>query len=76
MIRVFVAAHPAEAHLVKGMLETAGIPCEIRREALFGAAGEVPVFDARPEVWVTDEQAATARELIEAPFADESTGDQ
>ncbi len=58
MIRVFTAQHPAEAHLLKGVLDNAGIETEIRHEALFGATGGVPVNEARPEIWVIDDSRA------------------
>jgi hypothetical protein len=34
MKKVFVARNPAEAHLVKGMLESHGIRAEVQGEAL------------------------------------------
>ena len=71
MIRVFVAQHPAEAHLLKGLLESRGIPSEIRGEALFGSRGEIPFMEALPEVWVlNDGQAAEAVEFLRARSAD------
>ena len=51
MRRVFVAQHPAEAHLLKGLLESNGIPSEVRGEALFGVRGEIPFTEAFPEIW-------------------------
>lgn len=62
---MFIAQHPAEAHLLKGVLDNAGIESEIRHEALFGASGGVPVNEARPEIWVLDEgRAAEAAALL------------
>jgi hypothetical protein len=59
MKKVFVAQHPTEAHLVKGVLETSGIPAIVRGESLFGARGEAPVTpDTLPTVWVTDDNDA------------------
>lgn len=56
MKQVFVAQHPAEAHLVKGVLESQGIGAEVRAEALFGTRGEAPVTpDTLPSVWVLDD---------------------
>ena len=65
MKRIFTARHPAEAHIVKGMLESKGIVSEVRGEALFGARGEIPVWEALPEIWVSEDQANAALENIE-----------
>ena len=55
MTRVYVARHPTDAHLFKGILENEGIAALIRGEALFGARGEAPLtFDTLPSVWVLD----------------------
>ena len=63
MTQVFVAKHPAEAHLVKGLLLAQGIEAEVRGEALYGARGEAPVTpDTCPSVWVLDDRE-TARAL-------------
>jgi len=54
--RVYVARHPTDAHLFKGILEAQGIEALVRGEALFGARGEAPVtFDTLPSVWVMDD---------------------
>ena len=59
MKKVFIAQHPAEAHLVRGLLESRGIPALIRGESLFGARGEAPVTpDTLPSVWVADARHA------------------
>jgi hypothetical protein len=66
MKKVFVARNPAEAHLVKGMLESRGIRAEVRGEALWGTRGETPVTaDTLPEVWVLDDdQEQEAARLV------------
>ena len=65
MTKVFVAQHPMEAHLVKGILESNGIASEIRGEALFGARGELPLTEASPTVWVlNDEQVDEALAVL------------
>ena len=65
MTKVFVAQHPTEAHLLKGVLESKGIPSEIRGEALFGARGELPFTEALPEIWVlNDDQVGEALEVL------------
>ena len=76
MRKVFIAAHPAEAHMVRGLLECEGIEAVVRGEALFSVRGLTPVTsDTLPSVWVldpSDADAATA--LIAAPRARASAG--
>ena len=43
MRKVFIAAHPAEAHMVRGLLECEGIAAVVRGEALFSVRGLTPV---------------------------------
>lgn len=64
MKRIFVAQHPTEAHLLKGVLENEGIAAEIRGEALFGVRGEIPFTEALPEIWVDDAQVGRALEVL------------
>lgn len=66
MKQVFAAQHPAEAHLVKGLLESAGIAAEVRGEDLFGARGSVPTTpETLPSVWiVNDDDAALALAIL------------
>ena len=56
MVQVYSATHPTEAHYVKGLLESQGIPCEVRGESLFGARGELPITtETAPSIWVFDD---------------------
>lgn len=56
MLKVYSARHPAEAHLLKGILAAYGIACEVRGEALFSVRGEVPLTpDTAPSVWIFDD---------------------
>ncbi len=74
MTKVFVAQHPTEAHLVKGMLETNGIAAIVRGESLFGARGEAPVTaDTLPSVWVSDDNDAPAALEILAQYGPKAT---
>ena len=69
MRKVFVAAHPAEAYMVKGLLESEGIEAIVRGEALFSARGLISVTqDTLPSVWVLDpHDAECAVAIIAAP---------
>lgn len=66
MREVFTAGAPAEAHLVAGLLEEAGIRCIVEGEMLFGVRGEVGFTPASaPRVCVRDEDAERAIAVIE-----------
>ena len=51
--QLHVARHAPEAHIVKGLLESHGIPAVIRGEFLTGGWGELPVDVC--SVWVADD---------------------
>lgn len=74
MKKVFVAQHPTEAHLVKGMLESNGIGAEVQGESLFTARGEAPATpDTLPTVWVTEDEDAERALVILAAYEPRST---
>jgi len=56
-MKIFIAQHPAEAHIVCGLLQQHHIPCEVRGETLFTVRGEIP-FDesSSPYVWLKNPQ--------------------
>ena len=55
---------PDTAHF-KNVLENAGIACLIKNRELGGGIGDLPVFDASPELWVFDDgHEARAAELL------------
>lgn len=55
MKQVYSAEHPTEAHLVKGILEAAGIEALVKGEVLFSARGEVPITpETAPSVWIVE----------------------
>ena len=54
----------------RSILESMGIPCEIRNEAGVSLAGEVPFTAVFPELWVLDDEqvplaSQTIREYLE-----------
>jgi len=66
MIRLYSAADPLQAHVLRGALEAVGIPAEVRQDALFSTRGETPVtFDTLPEVWVAESDLELARQVVE-----------
>jgi hypothetical protein len=65
MVPVYDADHATDAHLIRHLLEEAGIPCYIRGEHLQGALGELPVFGTM-SVCVPEGDAERARALVRA----------
>jgi hypothetical protein len=76
--RVYVAKHPTDAHLVKGLLEGEGIPVIVKGEALWIARGEIPITpDTCPSVWVLeDSDYERAIEVLSALEPDEASPPQ
>ena len=55
---------------LRGVLESHGIGCLLRNEYLSGAAGELPINETWPELWVlNDQDFQRARELVDAVLA-------
>lgn len=56
MKKVYTAADPADAHLLKGLLEGENIPAEVRGEHLYAMRGHLPMTeDTCPSVWVLED---------------------
>ena len=66
MFRVYVADEPSRAHLIKGALETEGIPAEVRGDQPFWADGTMVPTDMHPAVWVQDEDSERALAILAA----------
>jgi len=68
MKQVYIAKDPLDAHLVKGIMEQYGIPCEIRGEELWSARGQLPLTpDTLPAIWISDDgQYEEATQLVAA----------
>jgi len=56
MQRVYTAAHLLEAHLVRGLLDAAGIAAQVFNEFAPGGLGDLPAASTYPEVWVLDDR--------------------
>ena len=66
MKRLLSAANLPEAHLLMGLLAQHGIEARIFNANASSLAGEIPVDQARPQVWVVDAgQQARALALID-----------
>ncbi|MCI5141167.1 MAG: DUF2007 domain-containing protein [Candidatus Electrothrix sp. ATG1] len=66
MVKIYTAQHVAEAHLIKGLVEAQGIPCEVMNENLSSLRGELPMTDeTAPTLCIFDEsQFEEARAII------------
>ena len=66
MQRVFTAATLLEAYLVQQMLEAESISAAVFNENAHAAAGELPITEVWPEVWIEDDRHHyEARSIIE-----------
>jgi hypothetical protein len=54
---------PDTAHF-KNVLEHAGIACVIKNDSLGGGVGDLPVFDASPELWILDDALESRAALL------------
>jgi hypothetical protein len=73
MKKLHAASNLPEAHLLAGLLEQHGIAVRIfnaNASSLAGVAGEIPVDQARPQVWVEDPaRFDEARRLVDEYLA-------
>jgi hypothetical protein len=68
MVEIYRAAHPALAHLLKGLLAAEGIEAIVVGEFAFSVRGEVPLTsETLPRVCVVEDgDASRAREIAVA----------
>ena len=65
MKRVYTAANLAEAHLVRDLLQQAGVAVHVFNEYAMAAMGDVPMGSAYPQVWISQlHQEQHARSVI------------
>ncbi len=76
MKKIYIAKNPADAHLLKGLLEGENIEAEVRGEFLYGVRGEVPIAeDTCPSVWIVDDSDyERAMELVSTLTEGETSG--
>ena len=76
MKKVYTAQHPTEAYIVKGILESAGIPSRVRGDILFAARGEIPLTEeTAPSVWIEQDGRLSAAKEIIARYERANAGD-
>ncbi|MGF1643575.1 MAG: DUF2007 domain-containing protein [Thiotrichales bacterium] len=69
MRRVYTAPTPLMTGFIQGILEHAGIDYVLKNQFLSGAAGDLPINETWPELWVRDADEARALELIQEILA-------
>lgn len=76
MKRIYTDADPVRAGYVASLVEAAGIDCTVRNRYLGGGAGELPVNECWPEVWVLDEaDASAALRIVHAALEPRTEGE-
>ncbi len=63
-VRVFAHSNALLVSHIHNVLIAAGIPAELRNLTLGGGAGELPLGECEPEVWVRPHNRARAEALI------------
>ena len=70
MRKVYTSDNIAIIGHLRQVLENQAIRCIVRNDFLFGGAGELPVNETWPELWVVDDRDADrARALVDAIVA-------
>jgi hypothetical protein len=70
MRAVYTAADPLFAGYCRSILDAHGIACISSFETLAGAAGDIPLIECWPRIWVAnDADAYRARRILEDAFA-------
>jgi hypothetical protein len=65
MKRVYTAPNLPDAHLLRDLLEQAGIPAHVFNENAASLLGLIPVANGQPQVWITQvHQEAHAKSVI------------
>ena len=65
MKRIYTAANLADAHLVRDLLQQAGIAVHIFNEYAMAGLGDVPMGSAYPQLWISQlHQEQHARAVI------------
>lgn len=68
-VRVFAHSNALLVSHVRNVLAAADIPVELRNMTLGGGAGELPLGECEPEVWVAPHNRARAEALIRDAMA-------
>jgi len=70
MRKVYASDNHAIIGLVRQVIEDDAIPCVVRNDFLGGGAGDLPINETWPEIWVIeDRDFDRARALVDAVLA-------
>ena len=65
--KLYSAVSLPDAHLIRNLLEQAGIEAHVLNENAQGGVGQLPVMEACPQIWIADERdLERARQILEA----------
>jgi hypothetical protein len=64
MKRVFSSHNALLVHHFRNLLEAGGVQTEMRNQYLASAMGELPPADCQPELWVEDQDAERAADIL------------
>ncbi len=73
--RVYIADNAASAWNIKNLLQLYNIDAQVKNDQLYSIAGEVPVTETLPEVWVDSAVYERAREIVEESESREQTSE-
>jgi hypothetical protein len=65
--KLYSAASLPDAHLIRNLLDQAGIEAHVFNENAQGGVGQLPVMEAYPQIWIAHEgDLQRARQILEA----------
>ena len=65
--KLYSASSLPDAHLIRNLLEQAGIEAHVFNENAQSGVGQLPVMEAYPQVWIVNEHdLERARRIVEA----------
>ncbi len=68
MKRIYTATNLPDAHLLRNLLEQAGIPAHIFNQHAMSAFGELPLSSAYPQVWIVQPQQEQHARAVVAQY--------
>ncbi len=73
MKRIYTSTDLVRIGMLRASLEANDIPCMLRNEYLGGAAGDIPINECWPELWILDERdLARAEQVLARALATET----
>lgn len=66
MVKIFSADDRVRVYFLKNILEEQGIACTVKNDHSMSLAGEVPVVECWPELWLLDDDKyPVAKEVVD-----------